>query len=352
MAKLDKFLKLLLEHGGSDLHLGVGQPLRYRVNGELEVYDNNRYSEVAVRLAMQEICPADCWEEFLAKKDLDFAYAVEGLGRFRTNFYVDAKGMGAVLRYIPTKIPTLQELNLPDALMDLCKVKSGLVLITGPTGSGKSTTLAAMIDYINHHTSKHIITIEEPIEFIHKNHKSFIEHCEIGVHSPSFPLALRSAMREDPDIILLGEMRDLESIRAGLSCAAMGVLVFSTLHTNNAPKTIDRLIDAFPVQEQPHIRTLLAESLRGIASQILCRRKQGGRVAAHEVLLWVEGLPNSIRSGQVSNICTLIEANKALGMRTMDSSLQELMLAGIISAEEAYMKASDKKLFQDYIAFS
>ena len=230
-------------------------------------------------------------------------------------------------------------------LTDICNYKSGFVLVTGPTGSGKSTTLAAMVDYINRNQQKHIITVEDPIEFVHQNKMSTVVHREIGIHSKSFPGALRGAMRSDPDILLIGEMRDLETIRQGLTCATMGMLVFGTLHTNNAPKTIDRIIDAFPADEQSQIRTMLAECLKGVVSQLLCRKINGGRVACHEILLWADGLPSVIREGQISNIRTIIEANKTAGMCSMDGNLKELYEKGDISMDEAYMKANDKSVF-------
>jgi len=281
----------------------------------------------------------------MEKHDLDFAHEIPGLARFRCNFFYNYHGMACVLRQIPSKILTLEDLHLPEVLKNICEYKSGLVLVTGPTGSGKSTTLAAMIDYINTYTSKHIITIEDPIEFVHQNKNCTIVHREIGIHSHSFPEALRGVMRSDPDIVLIGEMRDNETMRLGLTCASMGMLVFATLHTNNAPQTIDRIIDAFPSDEQAQIRTMLAECLQAIVSQLLCRKLGGGRVAVHEVLLHTDGLPNTIRQGQISNIRTIIDAGVGMGMVAMDNSIQREFDAGNISAEEAYMKASDKGRF-------
>ena len=221
--------------------------------------------------------------------------------------------------------------------------------VTGPTGSGKSTTLAAMLDYINSTMKKHIITIEDPIEFVHPIKECTIVHREVGIHSSSFPRALRGAMRSDPDIVLIGEMRENETIRLGLTCASMGMLVFATLHTNNAPKTVDRIIDAFPSDEQDQIRTMLAECLQGVVSQLLCRKIGGGRIAVHEILLWTEGLPNTIREGQIANIRTIIDSGGNRGMRSMDSSLQKALDGGLITAEEAYMKAADKQRFRPYM---
>ena len=290
---------------------------------------------------LREIClPAYRWDQFLEKHDLDFAHEIPGLARFRCNYLYNYNGMSAVLRQIPSKILTMEDLKLPEVLKEICAYRSGLVLVTGPTGSGKSTTLAAMIDYINDNFSRHIITIEDPIEFVHQNKKSTIVHREVGIHSHSFPRALRGAMRSDPDIVLIGEMRELDTIRLGLTCAASGMLVFGTLHTNNAPKTIDRIIDAFPANEQAQIRTMLAECLQAIVSQLLCRKIPKGRIAVHEILLWSDGLPNTIRKGQIANIRSIIEGNKGRGMQSMDESIQEILDKGWITAEEAYMKAS------------
>ena len=295
---------------------------------------------------VKEIClPKKRWDIFMKNHDLDFAQEIPGLARFRCNFFYNYHGMACVLRQIPSKILTLEDLHLPEVLKEICSYKSGLVLVTGPTGSGKSTTLAAMIDYINTYSSKHIITIEDPIEFVHQNKNCTIVHREIGIHSHSFPEALRGVMRSDPDIVLIGEMRDNETMRLGLTCASMGMLVFATLHTNNAPQTVDRIIDAFPSDEQAQIRTMLAECLEGIVSQLLCRTVTGGRVAVHEILLHTDGLPNTIREGQISNIRTIIDAGVGRGMRSMDNSIQNQLDAGKISAEEAYMKASDKGRF-------
>ncbi len=348
MALIDQYLRDMLEKKGSDLHLSVDAPAKYRVHGSIISCGGEPIGKETMEQMLHEICvPAWRWDQYLKKHDLDFAYEIPGLARFRCNYLYNYHGMGAVLRQIPSKILTVKDLNLPLILLDICKIKSGLILVTGPTGSGKSTTLAAMIDYINDTMAKHIVTIEDPIEFVHQNKQCTIVHREIGIHSESFPRALRGAMRSDPDIVLIGEMRELETIRLGLTCAAMGMLVFGTLHTNNAPKTIDRIIDAFPADEQMQIRTMLAECLQGVVSQLLCRKKNGGRVACHEILLWTDGLPSTIREGQISNIRTIIEANKALGMCTMDSNLMRLVREDQISAEEAYMKASDKKLFQE-----
>ena len=350
MPIIDDYLREMLSLKGSDLHLSINYPAKYRISGNLKPANDFILTPEFMEKMLKEIClPADRWDSYLQTHDLDFAYEIPGLARFRCNYMYNYYGQAAVLRQIPSKILTVADLKLPEILLDICKIKSGLVLVTGPTGSGKSTTLAAMIDYINDTMKRHIITIEDPIEFVHKNKNCTIVHREVGIHSKSFPIALRGAMRSDPDIVLIGEMREMETIRLALTRAAMGMLVFATLHTNNAPKTIDRIIDAFPSNEQAQIRTMLAECLQAVVSQLLCRKKAGGRIACHEILLWTDGLPNTIREGQISNIRTIIEANKGMGMRSMDGGLKDLLMNDIISAEEAYMKASDKKLFIDYL---
>ncbi len=350
MALIDAYLKEMLSLKGSDLHLSINYPAKYRLSGNLKPANDKIITAEFMEKMLKEICyPPERWDTYLKEHDLDFAYEIPGLARFRCNYMYNYYGQAAVLRQIPSKILTVADLNLPQILLDICRIKSGLVLVTGPTGSGKSTTLAAMIDYINETMDKHIITIEDPIEFVHTNKRSTIVHREVGLHSRSFPVALRGAMRSDPDIVLIGEMREQETIRLALTCAAMGMLVFATLHTNNAPKTIDRIIDAFPANEQAQIRTMLAESLQAVVSQLLCRKIGGGRIAVHEILLWTDGLPNTIREGQISNIRTIIEANRGIGMCSMDGGLKTLLENGIITGEEAYMKASDKKLFAEYI---
>jgi len=345
MAAIDKFLTAMLDQGGSDLHLCINQPPKIRASGDLVVLDDNPIRADEMKELLSEICIESRWNTFMEQHDLDFAHEIPGIARFRSNYLYNHFGMAAVFRQIPTKIATLDELHLPNVLKEICEYKSGFVLVTGPTGSGKSTTLAAMVDYINRNKETHIITVEDPIEFVHQNNNAVIVHREIGIHSKSFPEALHGAMRSDPDILLIGEMRDLETIRLGLTCATMGMLVFATLHTNNAPKTIDRIIDAFPAAEQAQIRTMLAECLQGVVSQLLCRKLGGGRVACHEVLLWADGLSSVIRDGNISNIRTIIEANKNIGMCSMDGNLKSLYESGDISIDEAYMKATDKSEF-------
>ena len=343
---INGYLRRMLELGGSDLHLSVDYPPKARIHGNLQVLEDDVLDAERLSAIMEEICyPHQRWEKYLAEHDLDFAHEIPGVARFRCNYLYNYHGMGCVLRQIPSKILTIEQLKLPEVLKEICEYKGGLVLVTGPTGSGKSTTLAAMLDYINDNFEKHVITIEDPVEFVHPNKKCTFVHREVGIHAKSFPSGIRGAMRSDPDIVLIGEMRENDTIKLGLSCAAMGMLVFGTLHTNNAPKTIDRIIDAFPSDEQAQVRTMLAECLQAIVSQLLCRKLPKGRVAVHEILLWADGLPNTIRNGQIANIRTIIEGNKGRGMQSMDESIEALLDQGLITAEEAYMKASDKKRF-------
>ena len=269
MRTVNELLKGMLEEKGSDLHLMTGQAPRIRVHGELEPIEGEPVSEKAMLRMLKQICPPHRWEEYLQTRDIDFAYEIPGLARFRCNYLMTRRGMGAVFRDIPTQIKTIDELGLPDVLRRVCQYRQGLVFVTGPTGSGKSTTMAAMVDHINRTAGKHIVTIEHPIEFVHRNLRSTIVHRELGEHTESYEAALRSAMRADPDILLVGELRDLETIRLALSCATMGMLVFGTLHTTSAAKTIDRVIDVFPGDQQAMIRVMLADSLRGVLEGIV-----------------------------------------------------------------------------------
>ena len=298
-----------------------------------------------VQRLLKEICPESRWNGFLERHDLDMAYEIPEVARFRCNYLFNHWGMAAVFREIPVRILSFEALKLPPTLKKLCHLDQGLVLVTGPTGSGKSTTLAAMIDYINDTRAKHIITIEDPIEFVHQNKKSVIVHREAGEHTASFAAALKSAMRHDPDILLVGEMRELETIKLALGCASMGMLVFATLHTNSASKTIDRIINVFPADEQNQVRVMLAGCLAGVVAQILCKRIPKGRCAVHEILLQHEALPNTIRTGRISDIKSIIEGGGADGMITMDVSLMNRVKDGTIAAMEAYMKAANKAPF-------
>jgi len=351
MAILDDYLSNMLDEGGSDLHLNVGLSPKIRSGGHLTALDRPVMTTEAMEQTLKEICPPVRWESFLESHDLDFAYEIPGLARFRANYLFNYYGKAAVFRQIPAKILTMEQLKCPEVLKRISEFKSGLVCVTGPTGSGKSTTMAAMIDYINTNFYKHIITIEDPIEFVHPNKKSVVVHREEGMHTNSFEDALKGAMRADPDIILLGEMRELETIKLALACASMGMLVFGTLHTNNAPKTIDRIIDAFPADQQPQIRTMLAQCLTGVVSQLLCRTADGkGRAAVHEIMIANDALPNTIRKGQIANIRSIIEGGAADGMVSMDGNLKRLMNEKIITPVEAYMKASDKNVFIPFLS--
>ena len=345
MAAIDALLKQMLELGGSDLHLTVGLPPKTRASGTLKAMGDKPLDVKTMESLLKEICPEKRWLDFLERKDLDLAHEIPGVARFRGNYLYNHWGQAAVFRQIPAKILSFDELKLPEALKKLCHLNEGLVVVTGPTGSGKSTTLAAMIDYINTNLSRHIITIEDPIEFVHPTKKSVIVHREVGEHTESFAAALKGAMRHDPDILLLGEMRELETIKLALGCASMGMLVFGTLHTNNAPKTVDRIINAFPGDEQNQVRVMLAGCLSGVVAQLLCKRIPKGRCAVHEILLSHEALPNTIRSGQISNIKSIIESGGHDGMITMDNSLMARVKDGTVEAKEAYMKAANKALF-------
>lgn len=345
MAAIDQYLREMLEKDGSDLHLNVGSPPKIRASGRIQTLNSEKLTARGLKAMLREICSEERWAHFESHRDLDLAYEIEGLARFRGSYLHNHWGPAAVFRQIPAKILSFDQLGLPKVLRDVCSYQEGLVLVTGPTGSGKSTTLAAMIDLINSEQRKHIITIEDPVEFVHPKKESVIVHREVGEHTHSFADALRGAMRADPDILLVGEMRELETIKLALNCASMGILVFGTLHTNNAPKTVDRIIDAFPAEEQAQIRVLLANCLACVVSQLLCKKLPKGRVAVHEILLKHDALPNTIRTGKISAIRGIIESSAAQGMCLMDSSIRRCLDEGLISPEEAYMKAADKEVF-------
>lgn len=346
MKLIDSLLEQMLDQNGSDLHLCTDAPPRIRVNGTLRNLGKDPLPAPELRGMLCEMVVPDRWEQFEGSgSDIDAAHEIPRGERFRMNIFRSAAGIGAVLRQIPSQIPIIDDLGLPQCLKKLSKYSSGLVLVTGPTGSGKSTTLAAIIHHINQHEKKHIITIEDPVEFTHKSLQSTIVHREVGTHTHSYANGLRSAMRSDPDVMLIGEMRDMETIRLGLDCASMGMLVFATLHTNSAAKTIDRIINAFPSDQKNQIRIVLAQSLRAIVAQLLCNKAAGGRVAAHEILLSHLALPNTIRTGSLSNLNNIITQNRDMGMISMDVSLQHLLKQGIITQEEAYMKALNKGSF-------
>lgn len=351
MARIDELFQYLKDKHGSDLHLAAGLEPRIRVHGSLEpVAGWPALSHDELLSLLREIVSVSQWEEYTDCGDLDFAYGLEGVARFRANFLRQENGCGAVFRIIPERIVPLEELNVSPAIEALSHLQQGLVLVTGPTGSGKSTTLAAIIDRINSTYPKHIITIEDPVEFVHQNKLSVFSQREVGSDTESFSAALRSAIRQDADVILVGEMRDLETISLAVVAAEMGTLVFGTLHTNGAVNTIDRLIDAFPADEQAQIRTTLAESIAGIVSQLLLRTADGrGRCAANEILLKTSGLANVIREGNMPMITSIIQGGRAQGMLLMDDALMALLENGRITAHEAYSKATNKARFEEML---
>jgi twitching motility protein PilT len=346
MAKIDRLFDLMIASGASDLHLLQGQPPKIREHGRMVALDGEAAIDEENMISyLKEICVPERWAHFLQHHDLDFAYEKDANARFRANYYGQLHGLGAVFRIIPTKILTLEDLHLPAVLKSFAALRSGLVLITGPTGSGKSTTLAAIIDYINDTSSRYILTIEEPIEFVHPNKNSVFCQREVGTDVHSFGAGLHTACRQDCDVILVGEMRDYETISLALSAASMGTLVFGTLHTNSAVKTIDRIIDVFPVDQQGMARTMLADSLRGICAQLLLKKQGGGRIAANEILVGTTGLAASIRENNISNIRNIIQGGKNQGMQMMDDVLADYLQQELIAPEEAYLKAQDKNRF-------
>ncbi len=347
MAKIDTFFTEMKERGASDLHLVVGFPPLLRLNGELVPLDRHPVlTAESCRDILNEILSPAQQAQVEKSRDFDMAYELEGIGRFRCNILFQHRGIGGVFRIIPTKILTIEQLNLPDIVRTIAAFTRGLVLVTGPTGSGKSTTLAAIVDYINDNWAKHIITIEDPLEFVHPNKKCIFTQREIGSHARSFADALMVASREDPDIILVGEMRDLETISLALTCAELGILVFGTLHTNSASKTIDRIINAFPADQQTQTRSMLSESLKAVVAQQLLKTKDGrGRCAAVEILIGSNALASTIREGKINQINSLIQTSTRQGMQTMDQHLTKLLEEDKITAEAAYEKALDKNLF-------
>ena len=346
MAIIDNYFKEMERRGASDLHMVIGFPPLMRLHGELVPMGQPVLTPESNHKILFEILPPD-QQAFLEKnRDLDMAYELNGVGRFRCNFLFQHRGIGAVFRIIPSKILTLEQLGMPETLKRIATFKKGLVLVTGPTGSGKSTTLAALIDFINNTRSAHIITIEDPIEFVHGNKKALFTQREIGTHARSFSDALKVAGREDPDIILVGEMRDLETISLALTCAELGILVFGTLHTNSASKTIDRIINAFPANLQAQTRTMLSESLKAVIAQQLLKTKDGkGRCAAIEILIGSTALASLIREGKISQVSSIIQMGTSVGMQTMDQHLLRLVKEDKISRDAAYEKAHDKKIF-------
>ncbi|MBI3273247.1 MAG: type IV pilus twitching motility protein PilT [Planctomycetes bacterium] len=351
MAKVDGLLRLLKASGASDLHLAAGQPPKLRIHGDLEdVAEHAALTRQACMAYLREICPPVRLRQYDETHDTDFAYSLPGVARFRCNYFQQNCGPGAVFRIIPEKIKTIAELNLPPVVRSIAELRHGLVLVTGATGSGKSTTLAAMIDHVNSTQKRHIITIEDPLEFVHPNKQSILRQREVDSHTKSFARALKASLRQDPDIVLIGEMRDLETISLALTAAEAGMLVFGTLHTNSAPTTIDRIIDVYPPEQQPQVRGVLAEVLRAVVCQILLQTTNGkGRLAVNEILTASSGLGNVIREGNTAKIQSIIEGGRADGMQSMDRGMLDYLQQGVIRAEDAYLCATNKTLFEKYL---
>ena len=350
MARIDGLFRMMKEQGASDLHLSSGSQPIFRLHGEMVRLNFKSLAHEEIQGLLYEIISEKQKGEFEAKKDLDFAYSIPDLARFRGNILMQHKGIAAVFRMIPSKILSADDLSLPEGVRKLTMLKKGLVLVTGPTGSGKSTTLAAMIDLINSTRKEHILTLEDPLEFIHENKSSLLNQRQIGEHSESFAAALRAALREDPDVILVGEMRDLETISLAMTAAETGHLVYGTLHTNSAAKTIDRIIDVFPKDSQEQARTMLSESLKGVVCQQLLRTAEGkGRVAAFEILVGTPAISNLIREGKTFQIPSIIQTAKKDGMQLMDQHLLDLLKTKKILPEEAYRCALDKKQFEQHL---
>ena len=350
MAKIDAFFKLMNEQGASDLHLVSGQPPALRIRGEMERIKYKVLENDELKAMLYEIAPEHKIKEFEETGDIDFGYEIPGIARYRSNFFMQRNGVGAVFRQIPEKIMTAEQLGLPNVISKLASLPRGLVLVTGPTGSGKSTTLAAIIDVANRTRKDHIITIEDPIEFVHKSQSCIVNHREVGLHTRSFSSALRGALREDPDIILVGEMRDLETISLAIEAASTGHLVFDTLHTMSAAKTIDRIIEVFPSSEQAQIRSTLADGIRSVIAQVLFKRVDTrGLCAALEILIATPAARNLIREGKTHQIPSVIQTGRKYGMQLLDDAIMGLLDKGWIGADEAYAKSNDKGRFREFL---
>ena len=347
--RIDEYLREVLEKNGSDLHFVAGDPPRIRLYGELQPLRNEPMDREYVRELLAEILTRRAAKRLEEMDGGDFAYSIPGLSRFRVNVFRHIGGLGAVFRAIPSKALTLDQLNMPEAVRSLCRTTNGLILVTGKTGSGKSTTLAAMIDDINLREKGHILTIEDPIEFVHPRKNCLVSQREVGLHSPGFAEALHSALREDPDVILVGELRDLETMSIAVTAAEMGILVMGTLHTNGAAATVDRIVNAFPSDKQGHVRTMLSTSLRGVVSQQLIQRAdKRGRVAALEILINTPAVSNLIRQGKLDQLENTMQSGGQFGMRTMDAAIQDLLDKGVISGRAAFEKAINKSRFEGY----
>ncbi len=350
MAKIDAFFKLMHEQGASDLHLISGQPPALRIRGDMERIKYKILDNDELKAMLYEIAPANKIKDFEETGDIDFGYEIPGVARYRSNFFMQKNGCGAVFRQIPEEIMTAEQLGLPAVISKLASLPRGLVLVTGPTGSGKSTTLAAIVDVANRNRKDHIITIEDPIEFVHQSRGCIVNHREVGLHTKSFSAALRGALREDPDIILVGEMRDLETISLAIEAASTGHLVFGTLHTMSAPKTIDRIIEVFPASEQAQIRSTLSDGIRAVISQVLFKRvDQKGLCVALEILIATPAARNLIREGKTHQIPSVIQTGKKYGMQLLDDAIMALYEKGWITADDAYLKSNDKARFRAFI---
>jgi twitching motility protein PilT len=348
---IEKLLLAMLELGASDLHLSTGAPPLVRLHGVMQpLAGHAAFAEDELLARLYEITPQRNRDEYESRNDTDFAHAIPGVSRFRVNLFRDRKGPGAVFRAIPFALKSPEELGLPKSVLELCYLTKGLVLVTGPTGSGKSTTLATLVDHINQNRTDHIITIEDPIEFVHENKQCLVNQREVHAHTDSFKDALRAALREDPDIVLVGEMRDLETIAIAVETAETGHLVFGTLHTTTAPSTVDRVIDQFPADRQEQIRTMLAGSLKGVIAQTLCKRIGGGRVAAYEILICNNAVANLIREAKTFQIYSVIQTSRAQGMNTMNDSLLAHVKNKLVEPKEAYMMAVNKTEFAALLA--
>ena len=350
MARIDAFFKLMNEQGASDLHLVSGQPPALRLTGEMERIKYKVLENDDLKSMLYEIAPEDKVKVFEETGDVDFGYEIPGMARYRANFFMQKYGVAAVFRQIPEEILTAEQLGLPMVCTKLASLPRGLALVTGPTGSGKSTTLAAIIDEANKTRKDHIITVEDPVEFVHRSQACIINHREVGMHTKSFTAALKGALREDPDIILVGEMRDLETISLAIEAASTGHLVFGTLHTSSAPKTVDRVIEVFPSSEQAQIRSTLSDGLRAVIAQVLFKRiDKKGRCAAMEILIANAAVRNLIREGKTHQINSMIQTGKKYGMQLLDDAIMDLLNKGWIGGDEAYMKANDKGKFRPFL---
>lgn len=350
MAQIDAFFKLMNDEGASDLHMVAEQQPVLRIRGDMERVKFKRLDNEELRAMLYEICPEEKIKVFEESGDIDFGYEIPGLARYRCNFFRQKYGVGAVFREIPSEIMTCEQLGLPKVIARLAHLPKGLVLVTGPTGSGKSTTLAAIVDECNKHRKDHILTIEDPIEFVHTSQKCIINHREVGTHTKSFSAALRGALREDPDIILVGEMRDLETITLAMEAAMTGHLVFGTLHTLNAMKTVDRIIEIFPANQQGQVRSTLADALKAVVSQTLFKRMDiKGRCAALEILIATPAVRNLIREGKTYQILSTMQTGKKYGMQTLDDAILEYLDKKMISSDDAYSNCVEKAKFVKYL---